>query len=39
MQQLLICVVNEGKSLYDNVANKIINLVKQVNNNVTAATK
>lgn len=39
MQQLLICAVNEWKSLYDNVANKIINLVKQVNNNVTAATK
>lgn len=39
MQQLLICAVNEWKSLYDYVANKIINLVKQVNNNVTAATK
>lgn len=39
MQQLLICAVNEWKSLYDYVANKIITPLKQVNNNMTAATK
>ena len=39
MQQLLICAVNEWKSLHDYVANKILTLVKQINNNVTAGTK